>query len=212
MLRQFRREPVRAMEIAERALRLCEEYRFEYYSMVGSLIRAWALVVQGEVEEGGAAYAVALSQFRGTGALLRMPHYLCLLADMQRGSSPVVGLRTIEEGAETAQKTQERWCDAELERTRGELRQIQSRQAATEAHEAFQRSIRIATRQGARIYELRARMSDARLWRSLGQPKKALEVLNAMHDRLFEGRGTTDVRQAEALMSELRESVREYQS
>jgi hypothetical protein len=60
------------------------------------------------------------------------------------------------------------------------------------------------------MYELRARMSDARLWHSLGQRKKALEGLGAINDRLSEGQGTTDVRNAEALLKELRESVHEY--
>jgi tetratricopeptide (TPR) repeat protein len=210
MLRQFRQEPVHAIEIAEQALRIGAEYRFDYYVALSALIRAWALVEQGAVDEGLEAYDFALGQFKGTGALLRLPHYLCLLAAAQGRSNPEAGLRTLEEAGEIAKGSQERWCDSELERTRGELRLIQDSGATAEAHKSFQRAVKLATRQGARMYELRARMSDARLWHSLGQRKKALEGLGAINDRLSEGQGTTDVRNAEALLKELRESVHEY--
>ena len=84
MLHQFRREPEAALETAEEARGLCQEYRFDYYGAWSALVRAWAIAEQGQIEEGVAAYDAALKEFGKTGAGLRMPHYLGLLAAIHR--------------------------------------------------------------------------------------------------------------------------------
>ena len=79
MLYQFRREPEAALKTAEEARSLCLEYRFDYYGAWSALVRAWT-AEQGRLKEGVTAYDDALKEFEKTGAWLRMPHYLGLLA------------------------------------------------------------------------------------------------------------------------------------
>ena len=122
MLHQFRREPEAALEAAEEARRLCQEYRFDYYAAWSALVRAWAIAEQGRTEEGGSAYDAALKEFKKTGAGLRMPHYLGLLAGIHRKAGQrAAGLKLLTEANQIAERNHETWCNAMLELERGEL-------------------------------------------------------------------------------------------
>src|SRR5262249_3386093 len=122
MLHQFRREPEAALEAAEEARRLCQEYRFDYYAAWSALVQAWASAEQGRTEEGGSAYDAALKEFNKTGAGLRMPHYLGLLAGLHRKAGQrAAALRLLTEANQIAERNHETWCNAMLELERGEL-------------------------------------------------------------------------------------------
>lgn len=206
MLHQFRREPGAALRIAEEARSLCQEYRFDYYGAWSALIQAWAVAKHGSLEEALEAYAAALDEFRGTGASLRMPHYLCMLATIQhRAGRRDAGLRIVAEAAQIAEKNRETWCNAELERARGELLLVDpSDDDREEAEAAFKQAMKIAADQGAKILELRASAALARLWNERSEPQKALEVLAPIYGWFAEGFDTPDLRQAGALLSGLR--------
>nr|WP_244421592.1 hypothetical protein [Mesorhizobium alhagi] len=205
MLHQFRREPEAALEAAEEARSLCLEYRFDYYGAWGALVRAWAIAEQGRFQEAAAAYRAALKEFRATGALLRMPHYLCMLATIQhKAGRRDAGLRLIAKAAQIAKANRETWCNAELERVRGELLLLDpSGDAREEAEAAFKRAMEIATDQGAKMLELRARAALARFWAERNEHNKALDVLAPIYDWLAEGFDTPDLRQAGTLLGEL---------
>ena len=120
------------------------------------------------LQEGLAAYDAALKEFAETGAGLRMPHYLCLLAAIQRKAGRrAAGLKIVAEATEIAERTLETWCNAELERERGELLLLDpSNDASKAAEAAFKRAIDIAANQGAKMLQLRA---SAALARALGR-------------------------------------------
>ena len=113
MLHQFRREPEAALKTAEEARSLCQEYRFDYYGAWSALVRAWAIAELGRLEEGLTAYDAALKEFDETGAGLRMPHYLGLLAAIHRKAGRrTAGLELVAEAAQIAERNQESWCNA----------------------------------------------------------------------------------------------------
>ena len=106
MLHQFRREPELALNTAEEARSLCLEYRFDYYGAWSALVRAWAIAEHGRLKEGVTAYDAALKEFQETGAGLRMPHHLGLLAAIHRKAGRgAVGLKLIAEAAQIARGT-----------------------------------------------------------------------------------------------------------
>jgi tetratricopeptide (TPR) repeat protein len=205
MLHQFRREPDAALRIAEEARSLCLEYRFDYYGAWSALVRAWALTEGSSPEEGLAAYDAALHEFRETGAGLRMPHYLCLLAAVQRKARRrAAGLRLVAEAAQIAERNLESWCNAEIERERGELLLLDSSDdAREEAVAAFRRAIHIAADQGAKMLELRASAALARLWAQCGERKKALDLLAPIYDWFTQGFDTPDLLRARTMLGEL---------
>jgi predicted ATPase len=206
MLHHFRREPYSALKIAEEARSLCLEYRFDYYGAWSALVRAWALTEESSPEEGLAAYDAALHEFRETGAELRMPHYLCLLAAVQRKARRrAAGLRLVAEAAQIAERNLESWCNAEIERERGELLLLDSSDdAREEAVAAFRRAIHIAADQGAKMLELRASAALARLWAQCGERKKALDLLAPIYDWFTQGFDTPDLLRARTMLGELR--------
>ena len=81
MLHQFRREAHAARERAEAAMALCTEHGFAYYLAWAMIIRGWALTEQGQHVEGLAQMRQGLADLRATGAEIRLPYYLALLAE-----------------------------------------------------------------------------------------------------------------------------------
>ena len=189
MLHQFRREPEAVLKTAEEARSLCLEYRFDYYGAWSALMRAWAIAELGRLEEGFTAYDAALKEFEQTGAGLRMPHYLGLLAAIHRKAGRrTAGLELVAEAAQIAERNQESWCNAELELERGELLLLSpSDDARKEAEAALQRATEIAAGQGAKLLELRASVERARLWAERGERQKAFDMLSPIYGWISQG-------------------------
>ena len=66
-----------------------------------------------------------------------------------------------------------------------------------------ERSLEIARMQKARLLELRAAMSLARLWRDQGKAQQARELLAPVYGWFTEGFDTLDLKEAKALLEEL---------
>jgi predicted ATPase len=169
-------------------------------------VRAWAIAEQGRTEEGAAAYDAALKEFRNTGAGLRMPHYLGLLAGIHRKAGRrAAGLNLLTEANQIAERNHETWCNAMLELERGELLLLDAcEEAGGEADAAFKHAIDIAANQGAKTLELRARVARARHCAQQGKGQKALDILSPIYGWFSQGFGTPDLLQAKTLLAELR--------
>jgi class 3 adenylate cyclase/predicted ATPase len=206
MLHQFRLEPTAALKKAEEARSLCQEHRFDYYGAWSALMRAWAIAAQGRLEEGITAYDAALKDFKQTGAGLRMPHYLGLLAAMHRKAGrPALGLELVAEAGRIAERNQESWCNTELELERGELLLLStSDQAFNEAEAALKRATEIAAGQGAKLLELRSSVGRARLWAERGERQKAFDMLSPIYGWFTQGFDTPDLVRARTLLGELK--------
>jgi hypothetical protein len=75
-------------------------------------------------------------------------------------------------------------------------------EAAAEA--AFARAIEVARGQSAKMWELRAASSLARLWRDQGKQTDARDVLAPVYTWFTEGLNTPDLREAATVLAELR--------
>ena len=96
--------------------------------------------------------------------------------------------------------TKERWCEAEVYRTAGEIALISSEPDRVRAEGYFQRALTVARQQQAKSWELRAAMSLARLWRDQGKPQQARELLAPVYGWFTEGFDTLDLKEAKALL------------
>jgi predicted ATPase len=81
------------------------------------------------------------------------------------------------EGSRSPATTKERWCEAEANRTAGEIALLSSELGEAKAEGHFQRALSVARKQQAKSWELRAAMSLARLWRDQGKVQQARELL-----------------------------------
>jgi len=112
--------------------------------------------------------------------------------------------RCIEEATISIETTNERWCEADVHRVAGEIALTSPEPDATKAEAYFERALAVARVQQARSWELRAAMSMARLWRDQGKRHQAHDLLAPVYGWFTEGFDTLDLKQAKALLDELR--------
>ena len=98
-------------------------------------------------------------------------------------------------------RTGERWFEAELNRHKGQLLLRQGRTQAAE--ELYHRALAIAREQQAKLWELRAAVSLARLWRDQGRRSEAHDLLAPVYSWFTEGFDTPDLKEAKELLREL---------
>ena len=84
---------------------------------------------------------------------------------------------------------------------RGDLLNATGDQVAAE--HGYHQALSVARRQSARILELRAATSLARLWRDQGKRDEARELLAPVYGWFTEGFDTRDLKEARALLDEL---------
>jgi predicted ATPase len=84
---------------------------------------------------------------------------------------------------------------------RGDLLNATRDQAAAEA--SFQKAIDVSRRQSAKLYELCAATSLARLWRDQGKRAEAHDLLAPVYAWFTEGFNTPFLKEAKVLLEEL---------
>ncbi len=95
----------------------------------------------------------------------------------------------------------ERWCEAEIHRVKGEL--LFGSGGSSEAETCFRRATEIARRQSAKSLELRAVTSLSRLLKKQGKEEEARRILAEIYGWFTEGFDTADLKDAKALLEEL---------
>ena len=145
-----------------------------------------------------------LTELRSTGAILHLPWFLLSLTR----AYGELGLfdsawRCIGEAITTVETTKERWLEAEVYRTGGEIALLSPNPDAAKAKAYFERALTVARQQQAKSFELRASMSLARLWRDEGKVRQARELLAPVYGWFTEGFDTRDLKEAKALLEEL---------
>ncbi|HKP81442.1 MAG TPA: hypothetical protein VJT69_05465, partial [Pyrinomonadaceae bacterium] len=74
------------------------------------------------------------------------------------------------------------------------------------AEDCFHEAIKVARRQKAKSWELRASMSLARLYKERGKAGLAFSLLSEIYNSFTEGFDTKDLLEAKALLDELSKS------
>jgi predicted ATPase len=209
-LQQFGREPARVYELAEAVLVLATQQELAQQAAQGMFLRGWALMEQGQSAVGLAQMQQGFDTWQATGAEVLRPYYLALLAEaLGKVGKPAEGLRLLTEALEAVDCSGERSWAAEVHRLKGEslLRQVDRallQPAATEEAEAWlHRAIAIARHQEAKVLELRAAMSLARLWQQQGKRTEAQELLAPIYAWFTEGFDTADLQEARTLLQTL---------
>ena len=72
------------------------------------------------------------------------------------------------------------------------------------ADQSYHQALVVARRQSAKLFELRAATSLARLWRHQGKPQQARELLAPIYGWFTEGFDTLDLKEAKALLEQLK--------
>jgi predicted ATPase len=198
------RDYAAAEALQAEALQMATAQRFPQFIAIGTFLEGVRRIRHGDLQEGQRLAHDGLTAYRATGAAVRLPYYLSLLAAAysQRGQGDT-GVSVVDEALHHSARTRERWCDAELHRLKGELLLAQSPDNDTEAESCFHHAIRIAQGQHAKSWELRAATSLARLWQQQGKRQEAHDLLAPVYGWFTEGFDTADLQDAKALLDAL---------
>jgi predicted ATPase len=203
-LHQLRGEVGRAREVAEITLAITTEEIIPFFRAHGVMLRGWALVQEGQCEEGIAELRQGLAAYRVIGAQIECSHWLALLAEAYRDTGrPVEGLHSIAEALDHVAQTGLVYYQAELHRLDGELRLGLATADEQRAEASFRRALEISRQQQAKSWELRAATSLARLWAEQGRRGEAYDLLAPVYGWFTEGFDTADLKEAKRLLDEL---------
>jgi predicted ATPase len=200
-LHQLRGEARLTLDVANADLALSTEQVFPFFAAHAMVLRGWALVKQGQCEEGIAQLRQGVDAYRATGADLESQHWLALLAEAcGKAGHTEEALAVLREALSDVERTGIRYHEAELHRLAGELRHGRD---DMKSEACARRAIEIARGQGAKSWELRAATSLARLWGEQGRRAAARDLLAPIYGWFTEGFDTADLLEAKALLDEL---------
>jgi predicted ATPase len=178
------------------------EQGFPHWRAQGEIYRGWVKVKSGDVTEGMSLLRSGSTAYRASGVELFVPHYFDLLAAACEISGQVdEGLTLLDEALQIVERTGERWLAAELNRHKGQL--LLEQMNSEGAEELYRKALSIAQQQDAKLWELRAAASLARLRREQGRCAEARDLLAPVYGWFTEGFHTPDLKEAKALLDEL---------
>jgi predicted ATPase len=187
---------------ADQLLEVAMEQGFPYWCALGTIFRGCAKVKNGDVAEGISLLRSGSSAYRATEAETMMPCFLALLAKAcEIAGQFEEGLALLDEALQIVERTGERWLAAELNRHKGQLLLRQGQPEAAE--ELYRKAISISEEQEAKLWELRAAASLARLRRDQGRHAEACDLVAPIYGWFTEGFDTADLKEAKALLDEL---------
>lgn len=203
-LHRYLREGRLTQECAEADITLSREQGFAFFLAQGTIMQGWALVEQGQKEDGIAQIRQGLAALRATGLEVVRPYWLALLAETCGMEEQVEErLHALAEALGATLKNGWRLWEAELSRIKGELLLKKAAPSEHEAETWFRQALDVARRQQAKSLELRAAMSLSRLWQGQGKRDEARKVLAEICGWFTEGFDTVDLREAKVLLDEL---------
>jgi predicted ATPase len=112
--------------------------------------------------------------------------------------------RCISEAMTVMETAKEVWFKAEVNRIAGEIALKSPTPDTARVQAYFERALDVARKQQAKSWELRAAMSMARLRRDQGKRGEARKLLAPVYGWFTEGFDTLDLKEAKALLDELR--------
>jgi class 3 adenylate cyclase/predicted ATPase len=188
-------------EWAGQLVAMATEQGFLLWRAIGMVYRGWLRVHHGDVTEGISLLRRGSAAYRATGAEAWVPYQIALLARACEIAGQIdEAVDLLDDASQIVERTGERWLDSELSRHKGQLL-LQGRAEAAE--ELFHKALSIAREQDAKLWELRAAASLARLWRDQGRRQEAHGLLAPVYGWFTEGFDTPDLKEAKALLDEL---------
>ena len=225
-LHHHRQEVSLVEEHAAAGVALATEHRLPFLAAVGGALQGWTLCQQGQTEQAIVQIRQGLTAAQEAGASWGRPYFLALLAEAyERDGQIEEGLGVLVEALGLVRKTDERFCEAELYRLRGELLLARGKRSqatgeqsipaasaspaasaasaapSSEAEDCLLLAIKIARRQSAKSWELRASASLSRLWQQQGKTEEARQLLDPIYSWFTEGFETPDVQEVKGLLA-----------
>ena len=182
---------------------LATEHNYQLFLVSALALRGESLIALGQAQEGLALCTQVLAKYRAMGRVIGTAGLFALLA-MAHASlgHPDEARNCLAEAAGAIGTTDERYQEAEvLHRLPGDLLNAAGDRSGAERH--YRQAIAVAERQSAKLFQLRASTSLARLWRNQGKQTEARDLLAPIYNWFTEGFDAPDLKDAKALLDEL---------
>jgi tetratricopeptide (TPR) repeat protein len=195
-------EPSSLAELVDELFRLHQEFGAPYYGAVAKIFEGYVIAYCDDPRAGCAIIREGLAAHEATETVTWSPYFRALLAEThQLQGDPEEALHILTNALEFAQHIDERWCEAELHRRIGDA--YWAKGDPGEADRCFAQAIAVSRSQKARLWELRATTSRARLLRDQGRPAEAVALLAPVYAWFTEGFCSSPLREAKTLLDQL---------
>ena len=202
-IHQYRRDVDKVQEWGDALVTLATGEGWVPYSSVGRILIGWSAAMKGSLASGLDSMREGLKDYGGGGLQMFAVHFNTMLAEVYlKSGRPEGASSALEEAAVLAGKGNLYWS-AENRRLRGEVALHETVDDPDQAEEHFRHALQIAHGQGAKLLELRAATSLAKLWRVAGRRHEAKELLGSLHSWFSEGFDTHDWIEAKATLDNL---------
>jgi predicted ATPase len=200
----FHRAAQEAEEVAQTTISLWTEQGFTELLAWAKCFLGCALIEQGKLTDGIAKLSEGIAAMESIGTLISRTLFLGALADGYRKTGDAKrALELVDDAADWANRTGERFYECELHRLKGEVLLMGNDPNATAADKCFRAAIELARVQSAKAWELRATMSLARLLSKQNKRDKARTMLASIYNWFTEGFDTADLIDAKTLLDEI---------
>jgi predicted ATPase/class 3 adenylate cyclase len=190
---------------ADAIVDLAERHSLVYWRVNGMFLRSWAMAHQENLETGLKSMRESAADRLARGVRWFQARYLCMLAAVHaKAGQADAGLGVISAAKGLLVQTNEHMWASELDRLEGELRRLQNA-PVSDVESFFTRALTRSRQQNAKSLELRAASSLARLWRDQGKCNEARDLLAPIYGWFTEGFDTPDLKEAKALLQQLKE-------
>jgi len=201
-------DPRAMADTVNAAQNLSREHDFRYLAALATMLQGLLSIRAGRGGEALRAMETGYAAWQATESSLMRSYYCSVLAEAREAVGDREGARALlDQGLCHADRNNERLYEAELRRQRAALRQADGDSGGAETD--FRTALEMAARQGAKLWELRAASGLARLWRAQGRHAEAHDLLAPIYGWFTEGFDTPDLKNAKALLDELRQPAKQ---
>lgn len=197
-----RREPDKGLEMSRLLIEICDKHGFPFWRAVAQRCLCWATTQLGRWKE---SIEMMNEQLKGSGdddLYLNRFNILPLLAETYgRLGESETAFKCLEQWLEARNKLSITSGDKIYYHIRGEL-QLSSG-SIVDAERSLREAIELSASDHAKVEQLRATTSLARLLRDIGRPKEARTILAEIYNWFTEGLDTPDLRIAKELLDGL---------
>jgi predicted ATPase/class 3 adenylate cyclase len=188
-----------AQHLLSEVLTVAEEHGISYFKVVGTLFHGRCLVELQCPHEAIERLTRSLAFYRASGSSLYLPTFLTYLAAAyKKAGKPRQAMEQLAEAMEIVERTETRCDEADMYCLKGEVQAMTG--DPTGAEGSFRKSLAVARRQSARLFELRAAISLAQLWSDHARRADARDLVMSVRNRFTEGFDTTPLKKAQQML------------
>jgi predicted ATPase len=195
---------VRLAQWVEELRALTQEHGYPVFSAQVPVYEGELQLTRGDANAAVTLMRQGLHAYCATGATSWSSHFASLLGEaLAQDGKLEEALTLLDDYVAVVGNAGMLWCTADLHRRRGQLLLKGRVPDSAGAQAEFLQAIDIARGQSAKLWELRAAVNLAHLWRDQGRNTDARHLLSPIYAWFTEGFDSVDLKDAKSLLNEL---------